>query len=131
MNPFNHPVEGLGTELLPSAAHMRHECLERAWDDVHATFSERELQVIQILFCNQVRTWSRSKECDGPICKDGKHDWRSNPGLAIIERDTTLLVPLSKWYLLATWLTPESAVGYVPALVFDIVDRALTGTLSN
>lgn len=129
MDNFNHPFEGRGVELLPSAAHMRAECLQRAWDDVHTTFSGREQMVIQSLFCEAVERYAQDPDCDAPRSKSGSFDWRWHPGLAIINRDLEAPYLVSKWYLLASWLAPESAVTHSPDLVFTIAGRALAGKL--
>ena len=132
MDPFTHPIEGRGTQLLPSAPHMRYECLERAWDDVHASFTNAEMQTINDLFCQAVQNLTRSPEASElTLTKANVRDWRTHPGLAIIARDTEFELPISKWYLLASWLAPESAVSYAPDLVLTIVERAIKGTLGN
>lgn len=123
----------LSSTTIINFAGLRQLCLTRFWQDAEANptkgpsvFEARDKTALATLFSKAIEI-HRSQE-DNPL----GYDWRSNEGLLIIQRDIdSLEVPMSKWALLASWCTPESAAGHCPQLVSDIVLSCIKGTLGR
>lgn len=104
---------------------LRQECLKRLYREPLAQWTAREIDELGDLFAQQARV-----EVSKP---QYKNDWRANPGLLLVVRDTEEIASprLPKWVALVSWLTPESASGYVPGLVAELTTLALSGQLGK
>lgn len=111
---------------------LRVECLARFWQEPTKTLDPQEFKVVCRLFALAAREHILGPHYQGPTSKTGHRDWRDNEGLVIINRDLEELpMELPKWLMLASWLTPESAVSHCPDLVDQIVRLALTDQLKS